>query len=67
MSKNEIGKAGEAPVGRILDDDQLEMVSGGNSMRHYFHRLTHAKVSRGKMLLDQFVQSIHAAPGQKRG
>lgn len=66
MSKQEAEKTGSAPLGRQLDENELEHISGGNSMRHYFYRLTHTKVSRGKMLLDQVMQSIQATPGQKK-
>lgn len=66
MSNPRNEKTGEAHLGRQLEEDELEQVSGGNSMRHYFYRLTHTKVSRGKMLLDQFMQSVQGTPGAKK-
>lgn len=66
MSDPKIAKTGEAQINRQLDEDELDQVSGGNSMRHYFYRLTHTKVSRGKMLLDQFMQAVQSTPGAKK-
>lgn len=66
MSNPRIDKTGEAHLGRQLEEDELEQVSGGNSMRHYFYRLTHTKGARGKMLLDQFMQSVQGPPGVKK-
>lgn len=67
MSKSETDTFREAQLGRPLADNELEMVSGGNSRRHYFYRLTHRKVSSGRALLDQFMQSVLGAPGAKKG